>query len=225
MRLAGALRTSRRRDDPCARRALFNWITIAEPAAVSINGWVTGRFPPAGACGRRPLRRARQPAVRARAGRPRAIGELQPSAAVGMSTGCSRVYDFDRICLDLLAAPSLEVATATSTSGSPCAGGSSRPHFAAAVLAPVRPAASRRCTWRRHSRPTGPPGGGRSGGSGGPHRGGSSASSPSRAPRRPSISWPSSIPARSLRATPAAALASPRGAGISPTRSPRWPSA
>jgi len=23
-----------------------NWITIAEPAAVSINGWVTGRFPP-----------------------------------------------------------------------------------------------------------------------------------------------------------------------------------
>jgi len=48
MRLAGALRTSRR-DRPCARRALFQLDHHRRAAAVSINGWVTGRFPPAGA--------------------------------------------------------------------------------------------------------------------------------------------------------------------------------
>lgn len=117
-----------------------NWITIAEPAAVSINGWVTGRFPP----GRR-LAVADRYAVLdnllcAHVLAARAIGELQPSAAVGMSTGCSRVYDFDRICLDLLAAPSLEVATADLDEWIALR----RREFAAALARPSRSGAPRR---------------------------------------------------------------------------------
>jgi len=138
----------------------------------------------------------------------------------GMSTrGCSRSMTSTRICLDLLAAPTRgrDGRPRTTWIALPPAG-VSRPH-SRGRLAPVRPPrlAAVPGVGTLALRATG---GRASGGSGGPRGGSSASSAESGAARRLTISWPSSIPARSLRATRPPPSRRRRGAGISPTRSP-----
>jgi len=196
-----------------------NWITIAEPAACRINGWSPVGSPPAGAWRSPTATPVLDNLLCAHVLAARGHRRAPTVSGGGHEHGCSRVYDFDGSASTSWPHRASRSRTADLDEWIALR----RREFAAALARPSRSGAPRRVSplvpgvgtlaLRAHR-------GGRSGGSGGPHRGGSSASSPSRAPRRPSkFRGPSSIPARSLRATRPPPSASPRGAGISPTRS------
>jgi len=86
-----------------------HWITINEPNAVAIGGWITGTHPPGRHGALSDAAAVLDNLLTAHVLAYRAIKEEQPGARVTVSVASSSVYDLDARLIDLLCAPSLAI--------------------------------------------------------------------------------------------------------------------
>jgi beta-glucosidase len=86
-----------------------HWVTINEPNVLALGGWVTGMFPPGRRFATADAWCVVDNLLAAHVLAHREIHAVQRDAVVTVNTGCSSLYDYDRLLIDLLCARALGI--------------------------------------------------------------------------------------------------------------------